>query len=263
MSKIVKGIGRAIGAVVSGVVNAVKTFAQSKIGKLIITAVAFYFGVPMLAGAVGGAAAGAAAGTGMFSGAMTGASAGLAGAWSGVTGAATALGDGEFGKALSSLATGSSASGAYAAGQTAVGGAGLVGGTIGTIGAAPAAAGGIGESAAATTAVSPPVTGAPLFVGPPLPTVAPTVVPPVIPPVTPPPTTGLIGSALKQPLVQAELIKAGGSVLQGYGQGKTLEAQQKYQQQILAADRARYNANVGTSIWGAPQAPQAPVVRQY
>jgi hypothetical protein len=84
MSKAVKSVGRAISKVVKGTVNAVKKVAKSKLGRIILTAAAIYFGGAALAGGLKGAAAG----TGFLSGMGTGvanAAAGLKGAWTAAT----------------------------------------------------------------------------------------------------------------------------------------------------------------------------------
>ena len=123
MSKVVKSVGK----VVRGVGRAVKKFAKSKVGKVLIGAAAMYFGVPMISGALSGAAAGAAAGSGVMgtisgalSGAASGAAAGISQAWAGITGALTA---GSLKGAGSSLLGGMSPSAAWGAGAQSVGGA--------------------------------------------------------------------------------------------------------------------------------------------
>ena len=63
MSKVVRGVGRAVGKVVKGVVKVVKSVATSKFQKLIRMAALIYFGGAALSGALssGGTAAGAVA----------------------------------------------------------------------------------------------------------------------------------------------------------------------------------------------------------
>ena len=53
MSKVVKGVTRAVSKVVKGVATAVKKVASSKIGKIIMVAAAVYFGGAALLGAMG------------------------------------------------------------------------------------------------------------------------------------------------------------------------------------------------------------------
>ncbi|MEY4951780.1 MAG: hypothetical protein RL299_204 [Pseudomonadota bacterium] len=133
MSKVVKKIGRTVKKVVKGVGTAVKKFAKSKIGKLVIIAAATYFGVPMLAGALGGASAGVGL-AGTVSGAFSGAGAGLAQAWGGLTGAVGALGSGSLSGAGSALAGGFSPSAAYGAGGGILSSGGAA--AVGNVGAA-------------------------------------------------------------------------------------------------------------------------------
>lgn len=118
MSKVVKGVGRAVGKVVKGVVNGVKKFAKSKLGKIIIAAAAIYFGVPAVMGAFG---AGGAAAAGGLSG-MAGATANISAAWSSLGTAGTALVGGNLSGAGSALASGFS--GTAATGSSALAGAG-------------------------------------------------------------------------------------------------------------------------------------------
>lgn len=151
MSKIVKKAGRAIKKVVKGVGKVVKKIAKSPIGKMVLIAAATYFGVPMLAGALGGAAAGTGI-AGTLSGALSGAGSGLAQAWGGLTGAASALGSGSFSGAANALAGGFSPSAAYGAG----GGVMNLGVTDIGVGTASAGGGGGGAGGMALDPYSPP-----------------------------------------------------------------------------------------------------------
>jgi hypothetical protein len=127
VSKVVKGVGRAIGKVVKGVGNVVKKVAKSKLGKILVGAALVYFGGAALMGGIGGAGA-AATGSGI-SGFFTGAGAGLSSAAQGISGAWTAL-TGGGGSVMGSLSGG--LTGASSAGATAVSGLGgsVVGGGI-------------------------------------------------------------------------------------------------------------------------------------
>lgn len=103
MSRVVRGVGK----LVKGVVNGVKKFAKSKLGKIIIAAALVYFGGAALSGGFSSVGAG-----GTF---MQGASAGLSSAASGITNAWTSLAAGEFGSAGSALAGGFTEAGAAGA----------------------------------------------------------------------------------------------------------------------------------------------------
>lgn len=101
MSKVVRGIGRAVSKVVKGVGNVVKKVAKSKIGKVIVGAALVYFGGAALMGGFSGAAAG-----GGLSGALSGAAQGVANAWTSLTGAAGSALSGNFAQAGSQLSAG-------------------------------------------------------------------------------------------------------------------------------------------------------------
>lgn len=135
MSKVVKGVTRAVKGVVKGVSKVVKSVAKgvsgvvkkiagSKLGKVLLAAATIYFGGAALMGAIGGA--GASTGfLGTIGGAIKGAGAGIANAWTGLTGAAGAAMGGNFGAAGSSLSQGFM--GAGSAGAGAAGGIQAVG----------------------------------------------------------------------------------------------------------------------------------------
>lgn len=95
MSRVVKGIGRAVKKVVGGIAKAVKRVVKSKFGKIVLGAAAIYFGGAALMGATGSSAAGLAAGGG-----WAGAGAGLSSAASGLGTALTGGGLGGMGEAL-------------------------------------------------------------------------------------------------------------------------------------------------------------------
>lgn len=230
MSKAVKSVGRAIGKVVKGVVKVVKKVASSKIGKILITAAAIYFGGAAIMGAMGGASAGTGF-LGTLSGAVSGAGAGISSAWTGLTGAASAAMGGNFAAAGSSL--GSGFTGAYGAGSSAVTGAAA---------AAPSVFAGGSVVPSATTV------GAPnsVFAGG---TLAPTSAASTA-------SKGLVsgmwnglGDYGKMAAVQGATQMAGG-VIQGYGQQKAVEDQRNYEAEQAQLARDRYNQNAGTMWWG-------------
>jgi hypothetical protein len=229
VSKVVKGVGRAISKVVDGV----KNVAKSKVGKVLVGAALVYFGGAALMGAMGGATAGAAAGsgvmgtvTGAVSGGLSGAAAGISSAWSGLTGAASALAGGSGLQAAgSSLASGFT--GASAAGASAI---------------APAA-----TMAVPTTA---PMAGAEAFSGA-TSTGLPTVAGDAANVLAAPPSKGLVGNFLGglSPQGQAASIMVGGQLTGGLIQGYGMRQEQKRQEELAGDARARYNTNVGSRVW--------------
>ena len=101
-------IGRSLAKVLKPALDAAKSgregvdkFSKTKAGKIILTAVAIYFGGAALSGAMGGGAAAATGATG-----WAGAAQGLSGAWTGIMQAGSAVAAGEFGAAGSALSTG-------------------------------------------------------------------------------------------------------------------------------------------------------------
>lgn len=243
MSKVVKGIGRAIGGVIKGVVNVVKgvvsgvkKIASSKIGKIILAAATVYFGGAAIMGAMGGASAGTGF-LGTIGGAVQGAGAGIANAWSGLTGAFTGGGFSALGKGFT---------GAYSAGSGAVGSAAQAATTAATNAATS------GATQAAGTGVA--TTPNPLVTNPVI-TQQSTV--PLVPPSNNP---GIISSAWnglgdygKMAAVQGTMQLAGGAI-QGYGQQKAMEEQRAYELEQEQLARDRYNQNIGTRLWGKPSA---------
>ena len=125
MSKVVKKVGRAIGKVVKGAVNVVKKVASSKIGKVLITAAAVYFGGAALAGGFSSSAAGGSFLSGMGTG-LSNAAASLGQAWTSVlsgnlSGAGSAISSGfqglnaaqAAGTAAQAVGTAAEAAGAF------------------------------------------------------------------------------------------------------------------------------------------------------
>jgi hypothetical protein len=245
VSKVVRGVGRAVSKVVSGVKNVVKQVAKSKLGKVLIGAAALYFGVPMLAGAFGGAAAGAAAGSGVLgtiggavSGGLSGAAAGISQAWAGLTGAASALGAGSLSGAGSSLAGGFSPSAAFAAGGGAAAPAGAAAFTGQTMTGLQTVGTDVAGSAAKSVSASPWTQG---------------------------PTglnvlaseagragagsTGLIGKMMASPYAAPALISSGTQLIGGVMQGYGARQEQKRVEDMDAQKLGTYNRNIGTRLF--------------
>ena len=248
MSKAVKKVGRAIGNVVKGVVNVVKSvakgvgsvvkkIAKSKIGKALLVAATVYFGGAAIMGAMGGASAGTGF-MGTLSGAVSGAGTGIANAWTGLTGAASSALGGNFSAAGSQLSAGfqgTTVAAQNAANITAGGGGGFVNGNYGSVGTNTAANTATGASKVAET-------------------VAKTAVKEVGKDAV---EKGLIsrtwdglGEYGKMAAVQGASQLAG-NVIQGVGQQKALEEQQRYEQEQAQLARDRYNQNAGAKLWGA------------
>ena len=213
MSKIVRGIGKAV----SGVVKGVKKIARSKVGRVLVTAAAVYFGGAALMGAMGAGGAAAAAGT---SG-LAGAAANVSAAWGSLWTAGSALASGNLSGAAGALGTGMSG---------------------GVAGAAQAAAPAAGWTAS-STGLNVLASEAPAAAA----------------------SKGIIGSVLgSSPYAAPAMISAGtqliGGAMQGIGQQRALREQREYDLEQAAAQRERYNTNMGTSLWGpAPTGPQPPV----
>lgn len=248
MSKVVKGVGRAISKVVKGVTNVVKKVAKSKIGKVLIAAAAIYFGGAALMGAMGTSGAAAAGG---LSG-LSGAAANVGAAWSSLGSAGSALLGGNLSGAGSALASG------FSGGTSALASPGMLtsmGGTGGIIGngmtqaqmlaaqnAGIAGATELTNAAAASafptaaTAAAPAATAG-LQLTPGAATAA--------------AKPGLIGSFMSSsPYAAPAAIMAGSQLVGGVMQGVGAQQQQKHQEDLDAAARQRYNTNIGTRLWG-------------
>lgn len=246
MSKVVSGIGRAIGSVIEGVGNVVKSVVKSPIFKVIGTAAMVYFGGAALMGAVGGATAGAAAGSGFLgtlgsaaSGALSGAGAGISSAWSGLMGAGSALtGSGGLSGAADSLSSGFMGSNAAGA-ATVPQGLSL---TEGTSALAGNAGSGIGSMPSADYSFggSTPGMKVPGSFSASLPGSG------VTPPGAP---QGFIEKMMANKYAAPALISGGmqlaGGLIQGYGAQKAADRQE----QLSAEARDRYNRNVGTRLY--------------
>jgi hypothetical protein len=229
MSKAVSSVTRSVTNVVKGAVKsvsgAVKDVAKSKLGKAVMIAAAIYFGGAALSGAFGGAAGGAT---------------GFAGAQAGVSGAASSLSTawsqalaGNFAQAGSSLGTGFS--GNVAGGNASTAMSGL---DAGGMGSSPANMGSMTSSGA----VSPVASSGGLVngVGAGAGTGAGA-------------GAGAGGMSVGEGIMGAAKIQAGTALVGGVMQGKAAQDQRDAELSQAGAARDRYNANVGTTWWNAPQ----------
>lgn len=235
MSKVVKGVGRAISNVVKGVTNVVKQVTSSKIGKVLLTAAAVYFGGAALAGAFGGASAGTGI-MGTLSGALEGAASGIGSAWSGLTGAGSALMSGNMSGAASSV--GSGFTGAYSAGES-------------------AASGALGNAASGVTAAAPTASAGTMANG--LPVGVSADGPEVASYLNKATSQGIVDKAINSngffdKLMNSSygpgaMVMGGTQLIGGAMQGYGADQQQKRQYQQEQAARDRYNTNIGTRLW--------------
>ncbi len=145
---------------------------------------------------------------------LAGALNGISGAWSGLTGAASSAMAGNLAQAGSQLAGGMTGSG------------GLVGGAMSGGAATPAAAGWVPSSSGLNVLASEAA--------------------------MPAATKGLVGGTMaSNPYLAPALVNAGSQIIGGIGQGKMIKDEREYQERLAGEERARYNTNVGTSLWGA------------
>lgn len=227
MSKVVRGVGRAIGKVVKGVANVVKKVASSKFGKILVGAALVYFGGAALMGGLG-----AGAGTGV-SGFLSGAGQGIANAWTSLTQAAGSALGGQFTQAGSQLsagiqgtttalqAGGGLAQGAAAASQAAA--------TTPGMSVAPltptqtALQSSLGTSTGINTLPAGVTTGAPAAANP-----------------------GIIGRAWESlgPYGKAAAVSGGTQLVGGLIQGYGMQKAQDRQEQLTAEQKATYNRNI-------------------
>jgi hypothetical protein len=253
MSKVVSGIGNAIGGVVKGVVNVVKgvvkgvgdlakSIASSKLGKAIIIAGAIYFGGAALAGGFGSSAAGGSFLSGMGAGVSSAAST-LSSAWGSVMAGNFSQAAGAVGNAWGTAGT--------AAGQAASTGAMTVGSAVApttvtapTVGAPTAVAnGGVQTQAQMLAAQNAGIPGADTLTSAALKTG-----------VTPPPAApGFFSSDLAKYGAITAGTQVVGGMIQGAGQKAAQEDQRDYELRMAQEARDRYNANVGTALWGSNQ----------
>lgn len=231
MSKVVKGIGRAVSKVVKGVTNIVKKVAKSKLGKVLLTAAAVYFGGAALMGGMQGAAAGQGF-LGSISSGLSGAAQGVANAWSSLGTAASQAIGGNFANAGNALSTG------FQGGSASMVDGALVSQPL-SIASAPMATPAPPMSAPPTSGVD---INAVLGKAPPQMSVPGLNVPPTTPP-------GLLSSAMSSPYTAPAVIMSGTQLLGGAMQGYGAKKQQDQQIQMAADERKRYNTNVGTRLY--------------
>lgn len=269
MSGVVRSVGRAIGGIVRGVASGVKSFVQSKFGKVVIAAAAIYFG---------GAALG-----GYMSGGMAGAGEGLATAWNGLAAAGSSAAAGEWSLAGSQLAAGYSGGAipmaAGEVGSTALGGLSVGDGLYASAAepsfsaamanTAPALSADVGASALyagdAASAFTAPTAG--------MATYAPTAaaVDPAaaglqtatanlqaqslpqmmtVKQVEPGFFAKLMNSVATSPYAAPAMISGASGMMQGIYAARARDEEYRRQQQLMDDDRARYNRNIGTRLWG-------------
>jgi hypothetical protein len=241
VSKVVKGVGRAVSKVVKGVTNVVKKVASSKLGKVLLTAAAVYFGGAALMGGLNTIGTSTSFLSGMGSG-LSSAATGIGNAWSaltsgkGLTAAAGELGSGFMGTSGSVAGPGLSVPTSFAtpAANTAstlgtqAGNASVLGGssmtpvnyslTSGVTGGGLNSAGiniapGLGSAGAGAS-------------------------------------KGLLAGIMSSQYTAPALISGGtqliGGAMQGYGAQKQQERIDQREEDKLAA----YNRNIGTRLWG-------------
>jgi hypothetical protein len=222
MSKVVKGIGRAVSKVVKGVTNVVKKVAKSKLGKVLLTAAAVYFGGAALMGGLNT--------IGTSTSFLSGMSSGLSSAATGIGNAFTALTKGSFsgaGTALSEGFMGTAGSSAPAALAT------------------PAATPGMTMApqsivSPAQAAITQATGGAPMSLP----------APAGMPPVPPAGGSGLLAKAMSSQYTAPALISGGTQLIGGAMQGYGAQKQQERQEQMAEEQRATYNRNMGGRLWG-------------
>lgn len=279
MTKIVEGIGDAIGSVVKGVVSVVegvvkgvgdlvKGIADSPIGKAILIAGAVYFGGAALAGGFGSSAAGGSFLSGMGTGVASAAET-LSGAWSSTLAgnfgeAASSIGN-AFGTAgtaggnsaamTQALQTGASAlssSGAAIPGAAAPAGTGLTAGGTGLTAGGSAGQGLVanGMSAAGSTV-------SPYALVQPASTLASTL--PAALPAAAPAASWWAGV---DPYLKTAAVMGGtqvvGGLISGAGQASAAQEARDDAERTKLENIARYNENTGTLLNFSPFARPAP-----
>jgi hypothetical protein len=289
MTKVVQGIGDAIGNVVKGVVNVVKGvadgigdlargIADSPIGKAILIAGAVYFGGAALAGGFGSSAAGGSFFSGMGTGVASAAET-LSGAWSSTLAgnfgeAASSIGN-AFGTAgtaggnsaamTQALQTGAGAltsSGAALSGAAAPAGTGLTAGGTGlTAGGTGLTAGGsAGQGLVANGMSAAGSTVSPYALVQPASTLASTL--PATLPAAAPAASWWAGV---NPYLKTAAVMGGtqvvGGLISGAGQASAAQDARDEAERIKLENIARYNENTGTLLNFSPFA--RPATPQY
>ena len=270
MTKVVQGIGDAIGNVVKGVVNVVKGvadgigdlargIADSPIGKAILIAGAVYFGGAALAGGFGSSAAGGSFLSGMGVG-VESAATGLSSAWSSTLA-------GNFGEAASTIGNTFGAAG-KAAGDSILAtniasGAGTLSASGATLpgAAAPAGPGLVANGMSATGATG--TLGSPVSqfaIAQPASTLASTL--PATLPAAAPAASWWAGV---DPYLKTAAVMGGtqvvGGLISGAGQASAAQDARDEAERIKLENIARYNENTGTLLNFSPFA--RPATPQY
>jgi hypothetical protein len=216
VSKVVKGIGRAVSKVVKGVTNVVKKVAKSKLGKVLLTAAAVYFGGAALMGGLNTIGTSTSFLSGMGSG-LSSAATGIGNAFTALTkgsfsGAGTALSEGFMGTAGSSapaaLATPAATPGMSMAPQSIVSPAQA---------AITQATGGAPMSMAAPAGMTPAAAGA---------------------------SKGFIASAMASPYFAPAVVTSGAQLGGGLIQGVGMQKAQNDQAKQTAQQKADWNSNI-------------------
>lgn len=234
MSKVVKGIGRAISGVVKGVVNVVKDVAKSKLGKILITAAAVYFGGAALSGAFGGATTAA----GTVATGLEGATAAIGNAWTSLGTAATQAAGAVTGAEGASFANaGNALSTGFGGSAATMGSEGLISNAVAPSAASlPVQSGGramanglpFNPSDAQVTNYIQNAAGNSSLTSPP---------------------SSFMGNMMSSPYAAPAAIMSGTQLIGGAMQGYGAQQEAKRQEKMSADARTRYNANVGTRLF--------------
>lgn len=228
MSKVVKGVGRAIGKVVKGAAKIAtivpRKLAKSKVGRVVLAAALVYFG--------GAALMGGMSTIGTSTSFLSGMGSGLSSAATGIGNAFTALTQGNLsgaGSALSQGFTGTAAQGAATAANAAAVTPGM---SVAPLTPTQTAL----QSALGTT------TGI-------------NTLPAGVTTVAPAANPGILSSAWNSlgPYGKAAAISGGtqiaGGLIQGAGMQRQADRQEELNEQQKADQQATYNRNIGTPLW--------------
>lgn len=284
MTKIVEGIGDAIGSVVKGVVDViggvvkgvgdlVKGIADSPIGKAILIAGAVYFGGAALAGGFGSSAAGGSFLSGMGTGVASAAET-LSGAWSSTLA-------GNFGEAASGIGNAFGTAGT-AAGDAAVMTNTLQGGLTASGAVVESGVGALGPGGSQVASLTPSgagagtglisngmsaagATGSPVSqfaIAQPASTLAST-----LPATLPGAAPAASWWAGVDPYLKTAAVMGGtqvvGGLISGAGQASAAQEARDDAERIKLENIARYNENTGTLLDFSPFARPAPQPRYY
>ncbi len=240
MSKVVKSVTRTVSKVVKSAVSVIKKVASSKLGKILVTAAAVYFGGAALAGGFGSSAAGGSFLSGIGTGVANAASS-FSTAWDSAlsgnfSGAGSALASGFQGQAAGGMTTSMAGAGGAA-------GAGTSGVTQANIGASMGGAQGISAPASSLGTVGGSIgggvgAGVGTGVG---------------------AGAGAGGMSVGEGLMGAAKIQAGtaliGGVMQGKGQADAVADQRAYEESMAQQARGRADQNIGAQLWKTSSTP--------